>query len=148
MSLIKWNQPGKLTGRRNWIENFFSEADDFLKNWEWDTDVNVPAVNVREENNMYMIDMAAPGMKKEDFSIEIENGVLIISATSREEKEEKTDSYRRQEFSYRDFKRSFWLPENVNADAINATYEDGLLKLTLPKQETKPAENGKKIKVV
>jgi HSP20 family protein len=89
MSLIKWNQPSPLTGRRNWIENFFNETDDFFKNWDWDRSNNVPAMNVREEKDAFLIEMAAPGMKKEDFQVEMENGVLMISASTEEKKEEK-----------------------------------------------------------
>jgi HSP20 family protein len=148
MSLVKWNQPSKLLGRRNWIENFFAEADDFLKNWDWDRESTVPAVNVREEKDAFMIDVAAPGMKKDDFKVEFEKGVLMISGKTETRKEEKTDTFQRKEFSYADFKRSFWVPENVNADQISAVYEDGLLKLKLPKLTTMPEDKGKTIKVV
>lgn len=148
MSLVKWNQPSKLLGRRNWIENFFAEADDFLKNWDWDKESTVPAVNVREEKDAFMIDVAAPGMKKEDFKVEFEKGVLMITGKTEMRREEKTDTFQRKEFSYSDFKRSFWVPDNVNADQISAVYEDGLLRLKLPKLMTMPDEKGKTIKVV
>jgi HSP20 family protein len=148
MSLIKWNQPAKLVGRRNWIENFFNETDDFFKNWDFDKMNDMPAINVKEEKDAFLIDVAAPGMKKEDFKVEVDRGVLMISATTEEKKVEKTDEYRRQEFNFMDFKRSFWLPENVKADQIAATYENGLLKLKLPKLAELPAEKGKMIKVV
>ena len=148
MSLIKWNEPTKLMGKRNWIENFFSETDDFFKTWNWDKGLDVPAMNVKEEKEFFMIDVAAPGMKKEDFKIEVDRGVLMISAITEEKKEEKTEEFRRQEFSYRNFKRSFWLPENVKADLITASYDNGLLKLRLPKMTNMPEEKGKMIKVV
>ena len=148
MSLIKWNQPSPLTGRRNWIENFFTETDDFFKNWDWDRSNNVPAMNVREEKDAFLIEMAAPGMKKEDFQVEMENGVLMISASTEEKKEEKSAEYKRQEFSYRNFKRSFWLPENIAPDKISAQYENGLLKLTLPKTPALASPKSNKIQVV
>ena len=148
MSLIKWNQPPSLTRRRNWIENFLSESDDFFKNWDWNNNMDVPAVNVKEEKDSYLIDMAVPGMKKEDFKIDMDQGVLTISASMEDRKEEKTPEYKRQEFSYRNFKRSFWLPENVAADKIAAHYEDGLLKLTLPKKAVIESPQSKKIEVV
>jgi len=148
MSLIKWNQPSPLTGKRNWIENFFAETDDFFKNWDWDRSNNVPAINVKEEKDAYLIEMAAPGMKKEDFKVEMENGVLMISALTEENKEEKTAEYRRQEFSFRNFRRSFWLPENVAPEKILAKYENGLLKLTLTKTPALAAPMSKKIQVV
>ena len=147
MSLIKWNEPTKLMGKRNWVENFFAETDDFLKNWNWDMKVDVPAINVKEEKDAFLIDVAAPGMKREDFKVEVDRGVLIISATTEEKKEEKTDTFRRQEFSYRDFRRSFWLPENIMADQIAAQYENGILKLKIPKMENVP-EKAKTIRVV
>jgi HSP20 family protein len=148
MSLIKWNQPSPLTGRRNWIENFFADTDDFFKNWNWDKSNNVPAVNVKEEKDAFMIEVAAPGMKKDDFKVEMENGVLMISASSEENKEEKTSDYRRQEFSFRNFRRSFWLPENITPDKISAQYENGLLKLTIPKSPALTSVKSHKIQVV
>lgn len=147
MSLIKWNEPTKLMGKRNWVENFFAETDDFLKNWNLDMNVMMPAINVKEEKDAFVIDVAAPGMKREDFKVEVDRGVLIISATTEEKKEEKTEDYRRQEFSFRDFKRSFWLPENIMADQIAAHYENGILQLKLPKMVNVP-EKAKTIKVV
>lgn len=133
MSLVKSNQPKPLVGRRNWIENFFSETDDFLKSWDWNLSSDVPAVNVREEDKNYVIEVAAPGMKKEDFKVELDNGVLMIGAKAEESKEEKDNGYVRREFSYRNFQRSFWMPESVTADDIKANYEQGVLKLTVPK---------------
>lgn len=133
MSLIKFNQPKPLTGRRNWIENFFAETDDFMKTFDWNFSNDVPAVNVREEEKNFFIEVAAPGMKKEDFKIELDNGVLMISAKTEDTKEEKDNGYVRKEFSYRNFQRSFWMPEAVNAEQITANYEQGVLKLTIPK---------------
>lgn len=147
MSLIKWNEPTKLMGKRNWVENFFAETDDFLKNWNMDMNTMMPAINVKEDKEAFVIDVAAPGMKREDFKVEVDRGVLMISATTEEKKEEKTEDYRRQEFNYRDFRRSFWLPENIMADKIEAHYDNGILQLKLPKMVNMP-EKGKTIKVV
>ncbi len=147
MSLVKWNEPAKLAGRRNWVENFFAETDDFFKTMNFDFTHNVPAMNVKEEKEMFMIDLAVPGMKREDFKVEVDRGVLMISAFTEEKKEEKTEEYKRQEFSFRNFKRSFWLPDNVNPDQIEANYENGLLRLKLPKVMNLP-EKAKSIKVV
>ena len=122
-----------LAGRRNWVENFFSEADDFLKNWDWNTGYDVPSVNVREDDKNYFIEVAAPGMKKEDFKVEVNKGVMMISAKTEESKEEKNEGFLRQEFSYRNFQRSFWIPDAVNTDDIKAAYDQGVLKLTVPK---------------
>jgi HSP20 family protein len=148
MAMLKWNPPSPLTGKRNWIENFFAETDDFFKNWEWDRKNDVPEVNVREEDDAFLIEVAAPGMKKEDFQVEMDNGVLIISASTEENKEPIATQYRRQEFNFRNFRRSFWLPENVAPDMISATYENGLLKLILPKTQALVSPKSKKIQVV
>jgi HSP20 family protein len=99
----------------------------------------LPAVNVKETDKSYDIEVAVPGMKKEDFNIAVENKVLTISADLKEEKEEKDDKYTRREFVSTSFKRSFSLPENVDENNIQAHYENGILKVTVPKvQEQKP----------
>lgn len=132
MSLVKFS-PKPLTGRRNWVENFFSDTEDFLKRWDFNPANDVPAVNVKEEEKFFMIEVAAPGMKKEDFKIELDNGVLMITAKAEETKDEKDNGYVRREFSFRNFQRSFWMPETINAEDIKAQYDQGILKLTIPK---------------
>ncbi|MEI5579364.1 Hsp20/alpha crystallin family protein, partial [Streptomyces brasiliscabiei] len=86
-----------------------------------------PAVNVSETDKNYEIEVAAPGMKKDDFKVKVENGAIHISAERKEEKEEKQKNYTRQEYSYNSFSRSFTLPEDVKEDDIKAQYEDGVL---------------------
>ena len=82
-----------------------------------------------------MVSLAAPGLKKSDFKIEVEGNMLTISSEKEESKEEKETRYTRKEYSYTSFSRSFTLPEEVNKEKIDAVYEDGVLKLTLPKME-------------
>jgi len=98
---------------------------------------NVPAVNIKETDVSFGIELAAPGKKKEDFNIEIDHNVLTISSEEKNEKEEKDNDgkYTRKEFNYSSFRRSFTLPETVNSDAIQANYETGVLHLVLPKRE-------------
>lgn len=98
---------------------------------------NVPAVNIKETDVSFGIELAAPGKKKEDFNIEIDHNVLTISSEEKNEKEEKDNEgkYTRKEFSYSSFRRSFTLPETVNSDAIQANYETGVLHIVLPKRE-------------
>lgn len=99
----------------------------------------LPAVNICEDDKSYLVDVVAPGFKKEDFKISMEDDLLTISAeTQQENKEEKGKEYSRQEYSYSSFTRSFQLPENVKDDAIGARYEDGVLKITIPKTKQKP----------
>lgn len=103
----------------------------------------VPAVNVKEGDDNFEIELAVPGMQKDDFKIDVENGVLSISSEKEESKEEEVENYSRKEFSYSSFKRAFTLPENVDNDNIKAKYKDGVLGITLKKKEvaaTKPAK--------
>lgn len=99
--------------------------------------MNVPAVNIKENDTTFTLELAAPGKKKEDFNIVVDENVLTISSENKVEKEEKADNgkYTRREFSYSSFRRSFTLPETVDEDKINAHYENGVLILTLPKRE-------------
>lgn len=94
----------------------------------------VPAVNVRETDKAFEVEVAAPGLTKKDFKITAENGLLTISSERNEEREEKEKDYTRKEFSYSAFSRSFSLPENINEDDIKARYEDGILKLDISKK--------------
>lgn len=110
--------------------------------------MNVPAVNITERKDDYMVSMAAPGLKKEDFKINVEGNMLTISSEKEEENEEKDERYTRQEYSYSSFERSFTLPNEVNKDKIDAHYQDGVLELVLPKkEEAKKTAISKKIAV-
>jgi HSP20 family protein len=94
-----------------------------------------PAVNVSEDEKGYTIEVAAPGIAREDFNIEIDNDLLTISTELKENSEEQKQNFLRREFNYRSFKRSFQLPETINLEQINATHEAGILTLSLPKKE-------------
>jgi HSP20 family protein len=96
---------------------------------------NVPAVNIKETDTSFGIELAAPGKTKEDFNIEIDHNVLTISSESKSENEETQGKYTRKEFNYSSFRRAFTLPETVNTENINATYENGVLNVALPKKE-------------
>ena len=131
MSLIKRNE-WPLLGNGSWLSDFFDTEkffdSDLLKNRA------LPAVNVKESEKNYEIDVVAPGRSKKDFNISAENGVLTISSETKEEKEEKEKDYTRKEFSYSSFSRSFALPENANEEDIKANYADGILKLEVAKK--------------
>ncbi len=109
----------------------------------------LPAVNVKENDNEFQIDVAAPGLKKGDFKLNYDNGRLTISSEKRDENEEKDgEKITRREFSYQAFQRSFSVPENVvNADKIAARYEEGILHVTLPKREEVKPKPAKEIKI-
>ena len=106
---------------------------------------SLPAVNVKETETAYDLELAAPGLSKEDFKIDVDGQSLIISAEKETQKEEKENTYTRKEFSYSSFKRSFNLPERVAADKITAKYTDGVLLLNIPKAEQ--VNNSKRINV-
>ena len=120
-----------------------SVLDDFFKPWNewlgnrgrWGRELNVPAVNVTENENEYILTLAAPGLQKSDFNIDVEGNMLTISSEKEESKEEKDARYTRKEYNYSSFSRSFTLPEEVNREKIDAKYEEGVLKLALPKKE-------------
>jgi HSP20 family protein len=109
--------------------------------------VNVPLANVTESDKDYLISLAVPGMKREDFKVEMEKDQLSISAEKKEEKKESDKEYTRQEYSYESFCRKFTLPENAKADKINAKYENGVLNVTVPKKEVTPVKAKKEIAV-
>ncbi len=104
--------------------------------------LSMPAVNIREQEGQYAIEVAAPGYKKEQFKIELNDNVLSISAEHKHEEEHKNEKYARREFRYSTFKRSFTLPEGTNEEEIAASYEDGILKLRIPEAQVakKPAK--------
>ena len=99
----------------------------------WLSGRSTPAVNIRENDKNYEVELAVPGYDKEDFNIAIDNGLLTVSAEKRDETEKKEDNYTRREFGFSSFSRSFNLPTNTNEENIDAKYVDGVLKLTIEK---------------
>ncbi|MDH7446977.1 Hsp20/alpha crystallin family protein [Aquimarina sp. 2201CG14-23] len=108
---------------------------------------NTPAVNVKENDNDFVIDLAAPGLVKEDFKIELDNEVLTISSEVKKESKEGKDNYTRKEFSYSTFKRSFTLPDTVNSVDILASYNHGILSVKLPKKEEAKVQPKRSIEI-
>ena len=96
---------------------------------------NVPAVNIKENEDNFELELSVPGFKKDDFNVEIDESVLTISSEVKSKNETKEDKYTRREFYFSSFKRSFTLPETIDEAKINANYEDGILRLSLPKKE-------------
>ncbi len=95
----------------------------------------LPAVNIKEDETGFDLELAVPGQKKEDFNVEIDDRVMTISMEKKSENETSEDHFTRKEFSYQSFRRSFTMPETVNEDKIEATYTDGILKFRIPKKE-------------
>src|SRR5215216_3080389 len=119
--------------------------DDFFTRdlWNWgnnsnsSTNTTIPAVNISETNENFEVEMAAPGMTKDDFRVELDGNLLTISSEKKDQKEEKEgEKYSRREFSYQSFQRSFQLQKDVvDADKIEAKYQNGVLHLVIPKKE-------------
>ena len=116
------------------VNNLFDELFNTVPA-TWNRAMNVPPVNIHENENGFHIELQAPGLQKEDFKINVEKGLLNISYEKKTENEEKNYRTHRKEFSVSSFKRSFSLDENVNADEIKAKYDAGILQIFLPKKE-------------
>jgi HSP20 family protein len=128
----------------NWAQLFDWSDKDFLGN-----NMTMPSVNIKETGDAYCVEMAAPGMKKSDFLIELDNNVLTIKSEKNMEDELKEgERYTRKEFSYQSFQRSFNLNKQIVDDAkINAKYADGLLTVVLPKKEEAKDKPSRQIKI-
>lgn len=131
MSLIKKNE---------WFSNLLSDPfdEDKLQN---PFKKSFPAVNISENENDYLIEVCTPGIKKEDLKLDISEGVLAISYKTEASSEEKNKTYFKKEFSYNSFERKMTLPKNILEDQVKATFEDGILKITLPKDQSKKVDS-------
>jgi len=133
MTLVKFGN-----GQKNYPVNpFFNDVFDSILNDTFIGDKlvsRVPAVNIAENENEFHIELAAPGLKKEDFKINLDKNVLSVSADKKVENVEGT-KFSKREYNYTSFTRSFTLPETVDHSKINAEYTDGVLKLTVAKRE-------------
>lgn len=147
MSLIQWNKNQFFPEISSFV-NHFIDDDWFAKSSQ------LPAVNVKDNEHNYQIEVAAPGLNKEDFKLSLDKRVLTIAsdketenvAPSPEDKPDKT-KYTRREFSYQSFRRSFTLPKDVKQDEISANYENGVLNITVPKQEIAQDTGAKTISI-
>ena len=108
---------------------------------------SMPAVNIREDEKRFLLDLAVPGIDRKDLKIDINEDILTIASETRNESEENKDGYKRKEFSYSSFCRSFQIPENVNKEKIDASYKDGILSVTLPKFEEEKSRISRQIKI-
>ena len=137
-----------------WRPRVSLPLNDFFEPWsEWFGDgvlprsITMPTVNVTEDKDKYQLALAAPGLTKKDFKVDVNGNILTISAQKEESKEEKDKTYSRREYNYSSFSRSFTLPEEVEADKIDAGYEEGILKIVLPKNANTGKKNQKAITV-
>ncbi len=128
-----------------WIHNNESQLPNFISNgfpkffnddvFRREYDATRPAVNIKETEEAYSLELAAPGFEKADFVIDLDHDLLTVSVTKEQKAENEKDGYTRREFNYSSFKRSFTLPETVDREKIDAVYNNGILNVTLPKKE-------------
>lgn len=125
----------------SWMDEIFNGGFPSVFTQNFNEGISLPMVNIKEDPGAYFVEMAVPGLKKSDFQIDIDNGILSISTEM--EEEQNDGNYTRREFGYSSFKRSFTLPETVDDENIKATYSEGILSIVLPKKEEakpKPAK--------
>ena len=133
------------TNDQNWLPTFFN--DFFDNDWMMKTNATAPAINVVESDKDYKVEVAAPGMKKEDFNIHLgENNELVITMEQKNENKEEHKKYLRREFAYSKFQQSFILPDDVEKEKISASVNDGILTIELPKHA--PEEKAKVNRVI
>lgn len=137
----------------NYLPSFFDKFwNNELMDWGHSnyssTNTSLPAVNVLETNDDFIIEVAAPGMEKKDFKINFKNNVLTISSEKKNEKDEKKENFTRKEFSYQSFQRSFTVADNaVIGEKISANYNNGILNIVLPKREELKPQPEREIKI-
>jgi HSP20 family protein len=136
-----WNSP---------LDRFF--RNDFPSLWDDDNTPTVPSINITEEKNNFLVSMAAPGLKKEDFNIDLDGNMLTISCEKESEDKgngngKETSGYSRREYNYSYFSRTVTLPDSADSKGISAKYTDGILNLTIPKKPEAAKGTTQKIKV-
>jgi HSP20 family protein len=134
MTLIKYTQPGRdVFGKRfsDIMDDFFNDAVATRR------DSYAPSIDISETEKQYLIDVEVPGVDKKDINLNVENNTITISGERKFEKKEDGKQYHRVESHYGTFSRSFTLPDNVNVDSINASYNNGILNITVDKSEEK-----------
>ena len=140
--------PSLRSTRTTWpgfVEEFFN--GDLFPRFPEPESRSIPAVNITEGKEDFRIEVAAPGLDKEDFRITLENNILTISSEKQEKKEEADEKVMRREFSYSSFNRSFTLPSTINSEKIKAAHKDGILNVTIPKKDEAKEKPAREIKI-
>jgi HSP20 family protein len=137
---------------QNPIDRFF--RNDFMDLLSKDVQLTVPSINISEGKNNYKIEMAAPGLKKDDINIDVDGGMITISCEKESEStngngknSDNENTYTRREYNYSSFSRSFTIPDNANTEKMSAKYSDGILHLTIPKMQETERNKKQKIKI-
>lgn len=145
MSIIKWKSNEEMPVVSNLFDSFFGKHfADFIRN---DFEGTLPATNIYENNLGFRIEVAAPGLDKQDFKINVNNQQLTISAKKEFKEENKEEKLTRKEFGYTSFERSFSLPQSVEAEKIDAKYEKGILTINVPKKEEHLQKSSREINI-
>ncbi|MGB3618599.1 MAG: Hsp20/alpha crystallin family protein [Catalinimonas sp.] len=145
MSLVRFRPYSPMSNLTQVFDNFFS--DDLMHSFGREQVATLPAVNVREEEDAFVLEVAAPGLKKENFKLNLNHDLLTIGSHFEEEQTEAHGKFTRREFNYGAFERSFRLPKSVDGDQINARYEDGVLHIALPKREEAKVKPARQIEI-
>ena len=133
MTLVKVNN--NLRSFDGLMKDIFNEFPSTVAKTFREDVLNFPPVNITEKPSLFLVELAAPGFEKADFIVKLDGNILNISTEKKEEKNEETDKLIRKEFTSKTFKRSFTIDEKIDAEKIVAKYENGILKLELPKKE-------------
>lgn len=133
-TIVRRNGKGSQPAWPGFMDNFFGRDLFDLTNSAV-AGSTMPSVNISENNDMFLVDVAAPGLNKNDFKVSLENNLLSISSEKESSDETQDSKYTRKEFTYSSFKRTFSIPDNVESNKIRATYKDGILRLEIPKKE-------------
>ena len=145
MTLVKFN-PTHPDSFNSFVENIFGKTMNEL----FDLTANygtIPSVNISDNGSVYKVELAAPGLNKENFGIEVNNNVLTIQYKQEEKAEEQNQRFYKREFNFTAFKRAFSLPKNANLEAITASYQNGVLAIEVPKKEEFKNGNSHKIEI-
>lgn len=137
-------RPSEFATLSNLFENVFDNITNTVGS---DVVKSNPLVNIIEGENEFIIELAAPGLKKADFGIQLEKDLLTVSTKNEEKEDTESASYKRREFNFNNFERTFTLPETVDGEKIGAKYQNGVLKITLPLKEEEVVKN-RKIEIV
>jgi HSP20 family protein len=145
MSIVK-RDVGYAPTLSNFFDDFFTRD---LFSWpsSSSTGTSIPKVNIYETDGEFHVEMAAPGMSRDDFKVELDNNMLTISSQKESESNDDKKNYQRREYSYQSFVRTFHLPDSAEAEKINAKYADGVLNMVIPKKEEAKRKPVKTIKI-
>lgn len=146
-SLANTNSNLSFPNHSNWLDDIFNRDFPSVFTSNFNTEQVLPKVNIKETADAYVVEMAAPGLKKSDFKLDLDHQVLSISTEKETSHEQKEENYTRKEFGYTSFKRTFTLPETVDDEKITANYQDGILNILLPKKEEAKQKPARSIKI-